>query len=124
MYTNHIEAFAINVLKGTNVHPKNTVFLKVDPCLLCGEGLYLPQEFLLFKEFTLISCKHIYHQKCFEKHLMNGEAICLNKKCNKVIETFLSPELLKGSQNKPSTADKNTTFKLVDLGIRLPWMMM
>ena len=93
MYTNPIEAFAINILKGTNVLPENTIFPEVDPCLLCGEGLYLPQEFLLFKEFTLASCGHIYHQKCLEKHLVNGEVICLNKKCNKVIKTFLSPEL-------------------------------
>ncbi|GBB96879.1 hypothetical protein RclHR1_02860012 [Rhizophagus clarus] len=81
---------------------------------LCGEGLYLPREFLPFKEFTLASCGHVYHQKCLEKHLVNGEAICPNKKCNKAIETFLSPELLKGSQDKPSTADENTTSKPVD----------
>src|ERR1043166_9987656 len=51
---------------------------------------------------------------------MDGEAICPNKKCNKVIETFLSPELLKGSQNKPSTADENTTSKPVDSGNQTP----
>ena len=51
---------------------------------------------------------------------MNGEAICLNKKCNKVIKTFLSPELLKGSQDKPSTADENTTSKPVNSGNQTP----
>jgi len=35
---------------------------------------------------------------------VSGEAICPNKKCNKVIETFLSPEPLKGSQDKPTTS--------------------
>jgi hypothetical protein len=69
----------------------------------------------LYKEFTLASCEHIFHQKCLEKHLVNGEAICPNKKCNKVIETFLSPELLKGLQDKPSTTDENTTSMSVDL---------
>ena len=37
MYTNPIEAFAINILKGTNVLPENTIFPEVDPCLLCVE---------------------------------------------------------------------------------------
>ncbi|CAG8721381.1 7655_t:CDS:2 [Funneliformis caledonium] len=69
MYTNPIEAFAINILKNTNVLPENTVFPEVDPYSLCGEGLYLPQKFLPFKEFTLASCGHIYHQKYLEKHL-------------------------------------------------------
>ncbi|CAG8811130.1 27550_t:CDS:1, partial [Gigaspora margarita] len=109
------EALAVNILKRTNVLPENTVFLKVDPCLLCGEDLYLPQEFLPFKEFTLASCEHIYHQKCLEKHLVSKEAICPNKKCNKVIETFLSPEPLKGSQDKPTTSiAENTATKQVD----------
>ena len=118
MYTNPIEAFAINILKTTNVLPENTVFLKVDPCSLCGEGLYLPRKFLPFKEFTLASCGHIYHQKCLEKYLVNGEPICSNKKCNKVIETFLSPE--PQSQDKPSTADENTISKPVDAGHQTP----
>src|SRR3954452_8655138 len=112
MYTNPIEAFAINILKSTNVLSENTVFPEVDPCSLCGEGFYLPRKFLSFKEFTLASCEHIYHQKCLEKHLVNEEAICPNKKCNKVIKTFLSPELR--SQDKPSTADENTISKSVN----------
>ena len=51
---------------------------------------------------------------------MNGEAICLNKKCNKVIETFLFSEPLKGSQDKPSTADENTISKPMDLRNQTP----
>jgi len=112
MYTTPIEAFAVNILKRTNVLPENTVFSEVDSCSLCEEGLYLPWEFLPFKEFTLASCGHIYHQKCLKKHLVNGKAICPNKKCNKVIETFLSPG--PRSQDKPSTADENTISKPVD----------
>jgi hypothetical protein len=47
---------------------------------------------------------------------VNGEAQCPNKDCNKDIETFLSPDLFKekGSQDKPSTADENTTSMPVD----------
>ncbi|KAF0459844.1 hypothetical protein F8M41_000699 [Gigaspora margarita] len=63
MYITPIEAFAINIFKRTNVLPENTVFSEVDPCLLCGEGLYLPLEFLPFREFTLALCGHIYYQK-------------------------------------------------------------
>src|SRR3954447_13517954 len=118
MYTNPIEAFAINILKRINVLSENTVIPEVDTCSLCREGLYLPREFLPFKEFTLASCGHIYHQKCLEKHLVNGEAICPNKKCNKVIETFLSPE--PRLQDKPSTADENTISKPVDSGNQTP----
>src|SRR5256886_3070645 len=44
MYTNPIEAFAINILKTTNVLPENTVFPEVDPCSLCGEGLNLDRK--------------------------------------------------------------------------------
>src|SRR3954468_19356319 len=108
MYTNPIEAFAINILKRINFLLENTLISEVDTCSLCREGLYLSQKFLPFKEFTLASCEYIYHQKCLEKHLVNEEAICLNKKYNKIIETFLSPELFKGSQDKSTTADENT----------------
>ncbi|KAF0469871.1 ATP dependent DNA helicase [Gigaspora margarita] len=84
-----IEALAVNILKRTNVLSENTVFLEVDPCLLYREGLYLPQEFLPFKEFTLASCEHIYHQKCLEKYL--------------------------GSQDKPTTLiAEDTATKQVD----------
>jgi hypothetical protein len=31
---------------------------------------------------------------------VNGEVICPNKECNKVIETFLSPELFKEEKIK------------------------
>ncbi|KAF0484859.1 hypothetical protein F8M41_022899 [Gigaspora margarita] len=81
MYTTPIEAFAINILKRTNVLPENTVF----------------------------------PEKCLEKHLVSEELICPNKKCNKVIETFLSPELLKRSQDKSTTLTvKDTATKQVD----------
>ena len=53
MYTTLIEAFAINILKGTNILLENTVFPEVDLCSLYREDLYLFQEFLPFKEFTL-----------------------------------------------------------------------
>src|SRR5687767_8349003 len=95
MYTNLIEALAINILRKTRVLPENTVFPEVDPCTLCEEDLYSPREIVSFKEFTLALCGDIFHQKCLKKYLVNGEAICPNKKCNKVIETFLSPELLR-----------------------------
>ncbi|KAF0522138.1 hypothetical protein F8M41_015593 [Gigaspora margarita] len=115
IYTTPIEALAVNILKKTNILPENTVFSEVDPCLLCGEGLYLPQEFLLFKEFTLASCGHIYYQKYLEKHLVSREPICSNKKCNKIIETFLSPEHFKGSQDKPTTSiAEDTATKQLD----------
>jgi len=54
-------------------------------------------------------------RKWFEKHLVNGEMICPNKKCNKVIKTFLSPKLLKGLQDKSITSMADATSKSVDL---------
>jgi hypothetical protein len=87
---------------------------------LCGEEL-LSNLSDPIKEFTLASCGHIFHQKCLEKHLVNGEIIlCPNKECNKVIETFLSPDLFKEEKNKdkevglqkstkPSADETNTT---------------
>ncbi|KAF0459369.1 ATP dependent DNA helicase [Gigaspora margarita] len=115
IYITPIKALAVNILKRTNILLENTVFPEVDPCLLCREDFYLPWEFLPFKEFILASCRYIYHQKCLEKHLVSKEAICPNKKCNKVIETFLSPKLLKGSQDKPTTSiAEDTATKQVD----------
>ncbi|CAI2192139.1 1369_t:CDS:2 [Funneliformis geosporum] len=68
------------------------------------------------KEFTLASCGHIFYQKCLEKHLVNGEAICLNKECNKVIGTFLSLGLEKNKdkeiglqESTRSSADETNT---------------
>src|SRR3954453_16614956 len=70
----------------------------------------------------LASCGHIFHQKCLEKYLVNGEARCSNKDCNRDIETFLSPDLFKekGSQDKHTTADENTISKPVDSGNQTP----
>lgn len=42
---------------------------------------------------------------------MNGEAICPNKECNKVIETFLSPDLFKEGKNKDTEVELQKSTK-------------
>jgi hypothetical protein len=83
----------------------------VNPCSLCGKEIYSASS-SPYKEFTLASCGHIFHQKCLEKYLVNGEARCPNKDCNRDIETFLSPDLFKekGSQDKTTNPTADTTF--------------
>ena len=119
-----IIALAINILKlSPGTLARNVQVPKVDPCLLCGEEL-LSNTSDPIKEFTLASCGHIFHQKCLEKHLVNGEAICPNKECNKVIETSLSPELEKDKykevelqKSTKSSADETnaTTTELTNI---------
>src|SRR4051794_20460622 len=97
----HIVALAKNILRYTSTLATQISIPDVNPCSLCG---------------------HIFHQKCLEEYLVNGEArcgpfrTCPNKDCNRDIETFLSPDLFKerGSQDKPSTTDENTTSMPVD----------
>src|SRR5207244_1741820 len=81
---------------------------KVDPCPICGEDIYTP-ELTIIKEFTLASCGHIFHQKCLEEYLVDGESSCPYDGCNRDIETFLSRDLLKGLQNQtaPKDVDNN-----------------
>ncbi|KAF0457843.1 ATP dependent DNA helicase [Gigaspora margarita] len=51
----------------------------------------------------------------FRKTLISEKAICLNKKYNKVIKTFLSSEPLKELQNKSTTSTaEDTATKQVD----------
>ncbi|CAB4399434.1 unnamed protein product [Rhizophagus irregularis] len=57
----------------------------------------------IIKEFTLASCGHIFHQKCLEEYLVDGESSCPYDGCNKDIETFLSQDLLKGLQNQTAS---------------------
>ncbi|POG78429.1 hypothetical protein GLOIN_2v1536682, partial [Rhizophagus irregularis DAOM 181602=DAOM 197198] len=58
--------------------------------------------------FTLASCGHIFHQKCLKKYLVNKEARCPNKNCNRDIETFLSPDLFKET-GKPTSSTADVT---------------
>ncbi|GES77211.1 hypothetical protein GLOIN_2v1709640 [Rhizophagus clarus] len=62
----------------------------MNPCSSCGKEIYSLASNPLYEEFTLASCGHIFHQKCLEKYLE------------------------KGSQDKPSTTDENTTSMPID----------
>ena len=100
MDKSQIIALSINILKSTpGTLARNVQIPKVNPCLLCGEEL-LSNSSDPIKEFTLASCGHIFHQKCLEKHLVNGEAICPNKGCNKDIETSLTPDFSNNQRNE------------------------
>ncbi|RIB21551.1 hypothetical protein C2G38_2176286 [Gigaspora rosea] len=100
----HIIALAKNILHFTSTLATHISIPDVNLCSLCGKEIYSLASNPSYKEFTLASCGHIFHQKCFEKYLVNGKARCPNKDCNRDIETFLSPELFKGSQDKPTTS--------------------
>ncbi|CAG8703183.1 34095_t:CDS:2 [Gigaspora margarita] len=100
----HIVALAKNILCFTSTLATHISIPDLNPCSLCGKEIYSLASNPSYKEFTLALCRHIFHQKCLEKYLVNGEARCLNKDCNRDIKTFLSPELFKGSQNKPTTS--------------------
>ncbi|RGB22201.1 hypothetical protein C1646_731031 [Rhizophagus diaphanus] len=106
MDKSHIEALAINIASKANALPssENTSIPKVDPCPICGADIYT-LELAVIKEFTLASCGHIFHQKCLEEHLVDGESSCPYDGCNKDIETFLSRDLLKGLQNQTASKD-------------------
>src|SRR5207248_215494 len=86
----HIVALAKNILRYTSTLATHISIPDVNPCSLCGKEIYSASN-PPYKEFTLASCGHIFHQKCLEKYLVNGEARCPNKDCNRDIETFLSP---------------------------------
>src|SRR5437868_6958515 len=113
----HIVALAKNILRYTSTLATHISIPDVNPCSLCGKEIYSASS-PPYKEFTLASCRHIFHQKCFEKYLVNGEARCPNKDCNRDIETFLSPDLFKETgKPTPSTAD---VTKPVDSGNQTP----
>ncbi|CAG8747829.1 27085_t:CDS:2, partial [Gigaspora margarita] len=100
----HIVVLTKNILYFTSTLATHISIPDMNPCSLCEKEIYSLASNPLYKEFTLASCEHIFHQKCLEKYLVNREARCPNKDCNKDIETFLSPELFKGSQDKPTTS--------------------
>src|SRR3954469_17773579 len=83
----HIVALAKNILRYTSTLATHISIPDVNPCSLCGKEIYSASN-PPYKEFTLASCGHIFHQKCLEKYLVNEEAQCPNKDCNRDIETF------------------------------------
>src|SRR4051794_39402356 len=116
MNRTHIVALAKNILCYTSTLATHISIPNVNPCLLCGKEIYSLASNPLYQKFTLVSYGYIFHQKCLEKYLVNGEAQCPNKDCNRDIETFLSPDLFKkkGSQDKTTTPTADTTSKQVD----------
>ncbi|GBC02836.1 hypothetical protein RclHR1_04850004 [Rhizophagus clarus] len=97
MDKSHIKALAINIVSKANAllfFSENTSIPKVDLYPICGNNIYM-LELDIIKEFTLASCRHIFHQKCFEEYLVDCESSCPFDGCNRNIKTFLSPDLLK-----------------------------
>jgi hypothetical protein len=101
----HIVALAKNILSFTSILATNISIPDVDPCSLCGKEIYSLASNPPYKEFTLASCGHVFHQKCLEKYLVNGEARCPNKNCNRDIETFLSPKENSTSVNEDANVN-------------------
>ncbi|GBB96309.1 hypothetical protein RclHR1_27210003 [Rhizophagus clarus] len=107
MDKSYIEALAINIVSKANALPsssENINIPKVDLCPICGEDIYTLEGGLI-KEFTLAFCGDIFHQKCLEEYLVDGESSCPYDGYNRDIETFLSQDLLKGLQNQTASKD-------------------
>ncbi|CAG8797474.1 25599_t:CDS:1, partial [Dentiscutata erythropus] len=88
----HIIALAKNIL---NEVPKTLVtdvqIPKLSPCSLCDEGEIFSNPHAILRAFTMTLCGHLFHQLCLEKHLLQSEPRCPVYRCNKDIETTLSP---------------------------------
>src|ERR1051325_2353629 len=106
MDKSYIEALAVNIVSKANRSGENSNIPIVDPCPICGEEIYTLEQDII-KEFTLASCGHIFHQKCLEEYLVDGELSCPYDGCNRDIETYLSPELLNGEKTALMDIDDN-----------------
>lgn len=104
----HIVVLAKNIFRFTSTLTTHIGIPDVNSCSLCGKEIYSLASNLSYQEFTLASCGHIFHQKCLKKYLVNKEARCPNKNCNRDIETFLSPDLFKET-GKPTSSTADVT---------------
>src|SRR4051794_8329541 len=91
-----LKALSLNFLRNTseiiNAHTP-----KLNPCHFCDKGiLAIP---LPLHSFTVLSCRHIYHRICLEKHILRSETCspsCLISSCISPIE-LVNEELLLAS---------------------------
>ena len=65
-----LEALSLNYLRSQNISaiPDDDSVPKLQPCKLCSKAILN----FRFEAFTTLSCGHILHRLCIEKHIMQG----------------------------------------------------
>jgi len=117
MDKSQIITLALNILSTNSAIRTSDVNIpEMKPCILCKEK-FIPHPDGPIKEFTMASCGCIFHQKCFEGHLLDiakdgTNATCFPtywKDCKvKDIETLISQDLFKET-DKPTTSTAEDT---------------
>ncbi|CAG8564027.1 9623_t:CDS:2 [Ambispora leptoticha] len=59
-----LEALSLNFLRSISKIPDDVEIPKLKPCKLCDKNI----PTFRFQEFTVLSCGHILHRTCLEKH--------------------------------------------------------
>jgi hypothetical protein len=104
MDKSQIIALALNILNTNSCVRDSGIHIpKMKPCNLCEQEL-IAQPDGLIKEFTMVSCGCLFHQKCLEEYLLTRAKeksiiTCPNWECARDIETFISPDLFKDTTN-------------------------
>ncbi|RIA91884.1 hypothetical protein C1645_821433 [Glomus cerebriforme] len=120
MNKSQITILALNLLStdsricSTGIH-----IPEMKPCILCKQKFTIhPDEPI--KEFTMVTCGCLYHQKCLKRYFLNiakigAKLTCPNWDCKgREIETLITQDCFK-EMDKLSSADENITFMPVDL---------
>jgi hypothetical protein len=104
MDKSQIIALALNILNTNSCVRDSGIHIpKMKPCNLCEQEL-ITQPDGLIKEFTMVSCGCLFHQKCLEEYLLmkskeKSIITCPNWECARDIETFISPDLFKDTSS-------------------------
>ncbi|CAB4376270.1 unnamed protein product [Rhizophagus irregularis] len=102
MDKSQIIALALNILNTNSCVRDSGIHIpKMKPCNLCEQEL-ITQPDGLIKEFTMVSCGCLFHQKCLEEYLLTRAKeksiiTCPSWECARDIETFISPDLFSSS---------------------------
>lgn len=114
MNKSQITNLALNLLSTNSLVRSTGIHIpEMKPCILCKQKFIShPDEPI--KEFTMITCGCLYHQKCLEGYLLNiaktrAKLSCPNWDCKgREIETLITQDLFK-EMDKPTTLTAEDT---------------